>query len=341
MRALGTAKPAAGRTILLGALISFVFICAGSSLGSSSIGLLDTARIILGQTQGISGRDIAIVRQLRLPRTLLAFLAGGALGTGGAVFQSVLKNQLASPYIMGLSSGASLGAALVILCGLRLPLLGAFTLPAAGFGAGLLTVLLALALSARLDRSMSNNTVILLGMVISLFVNALLTVLMALFREELKTLILWQMGSFAFKSWSSVALILPFLILGGLGLGRLCRELDLISFGEEEAQAAGLAIRRTRILLFLFASLLAGSAVALCGAVGFVDLIAPHVSRRIGGPSHRSALPLSFFTGGCLMIAADLAARTIISPAELPVGAVTALIGAPFFAWIYFRGGRR
>jgi iron complex transport system permease protein len=256
------------------------------------------------------------------------------------VFQSVLKNQLASPYITGLSSGASLGAALVILCGFRLPLLGAFTLPAVGFGAGLLTVLLVVALSARLDRSMSNNTVILLGMVISLFVNALLTTLMALFREELKTLILWQMGSFALKSWSSVILILPFLVLGGLGLGRFCRELDLLSFGEEEAQAAGLEIRRARVLLFLFASLLAGSAVALCGAIGFVDLIAPHVSRRIAGPSHRSALPLSFFTGGCLMIAADLGARTVISPAELPVGAVTALIGAPFFAWVYFRRGR-
>jgi iron complex transport system permease protein len=326
--------------VVLGVLISLVFICAGASLGSSAISPLDTARIILGRTGGISLRDIAIVRQLRLPRTLLAFLAGGAMGASGAVFQSVLKNQLASPYITGLSSGASLGAALVILCGLRLPLLGAFTLPVLGFGAGLLTVLLVIALSARLDRSMSNNTVILLGMVISLFVNALLTTLMALFREELKTLILWQMGSFALKSWSSVTMILPFLVLGGLGLGCSCRELDLLSFGEEEAQAAGLEIRRARILLFLYASLLAGSAVALCGAIGFVDLIAPHVSRRIAGPSHRFALPLSFCTGGCLMIAADLGARTIISPAELPVGAVTALIGAPFFAWIYFRRGR-
>jgi iron complex transport system permease protein len=339
MRASG--KPAGGRILALGALFSLVFICAGASLGSASIGPLDTARIILGQTGGISSRDIAIVRQLRLPRTLLAFLAGGALGAGGAVFQSVLKNQLASPYITGLSSGASLGAALVILCGLRLPLLGAFILPAMGFGMGLLTVLLVIALSARLDRIMSNNTVILLGMVVSLFVNALLTILTALFREELRTLILWQMGSFALKSWSSVTLILPFLVLGGLGLGRFHRELDLMSFGEEEAQAAGLEIRRTRTLLFLFASLLAGSAVALCGAIGFVDLAAPHISRRIAGPGHRFVLPLSFFTGGCLMIAADLAARTIISPAELPVGAVTALIGAPFFAWIYFRRDRR
>jgi iron complex transport system permease protein len=268
-------------------------------------------------------------------------MVGGALAISGAVFQSVLKNQLASPYIIGVSSGASLGAALVILCGFSLPLLGGFTLPVTGFAAGLLTVFFVIAFSARLDPSMSSNTIILFGMVISLFVNALLTTLMALFREELKTLILWQLGSFALKGWPYVVMLLPFLVLGGLGLFRYSRELDLLSFGEEEAQALGLEIRRVRGRLFLLSSLLTGAAVALCGAIGFVDLIAPHLSRRLIGPSHRYTLPMSFFIGGCLMIAADLAARTIISPAELPVGAVTALIGAPFFAWVYFARSRR
>jgi iron complex transport system permease protein len=329
------------RNLILAALVSAGCICAGASLGSSPIRITDTARIILGRTDGVSARDVAIVRQLRLPRVLLAFMAGGALALSGAVFQSVLKNQLASPYIIGVSSGASLGAALVILCGLSLPLVGGFTLPAAGFAAGLLTVFCVIACSAKLDRNLSNNTIILFGMVVSLFVNALLTTLMALFREELKTLILWQLGSFALKGWSYVGMMLPFLILGGLGLARYHRELDLLSFGEEEAQALGLEIRSVRRRLFLFASLLTGAAVALCGAIGFVDLIAPHVGRRLTGPSHRFVLPLSFFIGGCLMVAADLAARTIISPSELPVGAVTALIGAPFFAWVYFRRSRR
>jgi iron complex transport system permease protein len=164
---------------------------------------------------------------------------------------------------------------------------------------------------------------------------------MALFREELKTLILWQMGSFALRGWPYVAMMLPFLRVGGLGLAWHSRELDLLSFGEEEALALGLEIREVRGRLFLFASLLTGAAVALCGAIGFVDLIAPHLGRRLTGPSHRFALPMSFCAGGCLMVAADLAARTLISPSELPVGAVTALIGAPFFAWLYFKGGRR
>jgi iron complex transport system permease protein len=309
-------------------------------LGSSSIRLTDTARIILGRTEGISVRDISIVQQLRLPRVLLAFMVGGALAVSGAVFQSILKNQLASPYIIGVSSGASLGAALVILCGLSLPLLGQFTLPVMGFASGLLTVLFVIAFSTRLDPNMSGNTVILFGMVVSLFVNALLTTLMALFREELRTLILWQLGSFALKGWPYVTMMLPFLALGCLGLVRYSRELDLLSFGEEEAQALGMEIRKVKRRLFFLASLLTGAAVALCGVIGFVDLIAPHISRRIVGPNHRYALPLSFFIGGCLMIVADLAARTIISPAELPVGAVTSLIGAPFFAWVYFRRSR-
>ncbi|MDR2136630.1 MAG: iron ABC transporter permease [Treponema sp.] len=329
------------RRLILAALISAGFICAGASMGSTFIRLTDTVRIIVGRTEGISVRDVSIVRQLRLPRVLLAFMAGGALALSGAVFQSVLKNQLASPYIIGVSSGASLGAALVILCGFSLPLLGGFTLPVAGFTIGLLTVFFVIAFSARLDPNLSSNTIILFGMVVSLFVNALLTTLMALFREELKTLILWQMGSFALRGWPYVIMLLPFLALGGIGLFRHSRELDLMSFGEEEAQTLGLEIRGVRGRIFLLGSLLTGAAVALCGAIGFVDLIAPHLGRRLIGPNHRFLLPMSFCIGGCLMIAADLAARLIISPAELPVGAVTALIGAPFFAWVYFARSRR
>jgi iron complex transport system permease protein len=319
--------------------IAFLVLCAGASLGSSSISLVETIRIAFGFTGGLDPRNIAIVRQLRLPRALLAFMAGGALSLSGAVFQPLLKNQLASPYIVGVSSGASLGAALVILAGFSVPLLGAYTLPAAGFAGGLLTVLLVFSFSSRLDRAMSNNTIILFGMVISLFVSALLTTLMALHREELKTLVIWQMGSFALKGWPYIFLMLPFLAVGTAGVLRYTRELDLLSFGEDDAFSAGVEIRRVRARLFFFSTALTGAAVALSGAIGFVDLIAPHAARRIVGSRHRYSLPMSFLLGGSLMVAADLAARVVVSPSELPVGAVTALIGAPFFAWIYFRKG--
>jgi iron complex transport system permease protein len=323
--------------LLVAGAAAFLVFCAGASLGSSSISPLETVRIVFGLTGGIDTRIVTIVRQLRLPRALLAFMAGGALALSGAVFQPLLKNQLASPYIVGVSSGASLGAALVILAGFSVPLLGAYTLPVAGFTGGLLTVFLVFFFSTRLDRAMSNNTIILFGMVISLFVNALLTTLMALRREELKTLVIWQMGSFALKGWPYIFLMLPFLAVGTLGVLRYTRELDLLSFGEEDAFSAGVEIRTVRGWLFFFSAALTGAAVALSGAIGFVDLIAPHTARRIVGSKHRYVLPMSFLLGGSLMVAADLIARVVVSPSELPVGAVTALVGAPFFAWVYFR----
>jgi iron complex transport system permease protein len=280
-----------------------------------------------------------IVRSVRLPRVILAFITGGALAVSGAVFQSVLKNQLASPYILGISSGASLGAALVMISGFALA--GSFTLPLAGFVFGLATVFIVIALAAKLDRQFSNNTIILFGMVFSLFVNALLTTLLALFREETRNLIIWQLGSFSLRGWNYVRIMLPFLAAGLLGVLRHTREMDILSFGEEEAQVLGVDAPRIRKELFFFSALLTGSAVALSGAIGFVDLMAPHVSRRITGSKHRHVIPMSFLVGGSLMCAADLAARIIISPSELPVGAVTAIIGAPFFAWVYFRGSSR
>jgi iron complex transport system permease protein len=224
-----------------------------------------------------------------------------------------------------------------MLSGLSLPLLGRFALPSAGFVSALVTLRRVIALSSKIDKSLSNNTIILFGMVFSLFVNALLTSLIAVKREELKSLLIWQMGSFALRGWPYVKVMLPFLIVGAAGIIFHTREMDLLSFGEDEAASAGLESRKVRMRLLVFSSVLTGAVVSLSGAIGFVDLIAPHIARSICGSRHSRLLPMSALIGGSLMIAADLVARTIISPSELPVGAITALIGAPFFAWVYFR----
>jgi iron complex transport system permease protein len=224
-----------------------------------------------------------------------------------------------------------------MLCGIALPLIGGFTLPLAGFVFGLITVYLVISFSAKIDKTLSNNTIILFGMVVSLFVNAILTVMIALFREELRNLIIWQMGSFSLKSWSHVLLMLPFFFIGTAGIVFYTREMDILTFGEEQAQSLGVDTRKIKLKLFLFSTVLTGAAVALSGAIGFVDLIAPHLARRFVGARHRLALPMAFIIGGSLMVVTDLAARTLVSPSELPVGAITAIIGAPFFAWVYFR----
>jgi iron complex transport system permease protein len=334
------------RKITIGIFFAMAILCAGTSLGSSVISLSDTIGVLLYKlfrlplAGGIEARTVSIVWTLRFPRVLLAFMIGGALSLSGAVFQSVLKNQLASPHILGVSSGASLGAGIVMLTGFVLPVIGGFTLPAAGFAAGLGAVFLVIGFASRLDRTMSNNTVILFGMVFSLFISALLTTLTAMYREELKNLLYWQMGSFSMKGWSYVVLIFPFLLVGAAGLVRYTREMDILTFGEEEAQALGVDARKLRKRLLSLSALLTGAAVALSGAIGFVDLIAPHAARKLVGSNHRYVLPMAFLAGGSLVVVTDLIARVIVSPAELPVGAVTAIIGAPFFAWVYFRRGR-
>ena len=285
----------------------------------------------------VHGNLLAILWDIRMPRALCAFLVGGALAASGTVMQSVLQNPLASSYTLGVSSGASLGAAVVIVTGFTLPMVGFFTLPLAGFLAGLATVLLAIGFSARMDKGLQNQTIILVGMVFSLFVNAILTLISALSRNQMQQLLLWQMGSFSARGWQHVAVLAAVTVAGVLFLCRYTREMDLLTFGEESAKSIGMETRPVKLRLIILASLLTGTAVCFTGIIGFVDLIAPHVVRRVFGPQHRLVLPASVLFGGAFMALADTVSRTIMSPRELPVGAVTALIGAPFFAWIYFQ----
>jgi iron complex transport system permease protein len=270
----------------------------------------------------------------------MAFLGGAALAASGAVMQSVLRNPLASSYTLGVSSGASLLAAMVIVTGISLPLIGRYTLPLFGFIGGLGTVFLAMALAMRFHGNLENHTVILVGMVLSLFVNALLTLVTALADDHLSRLVYWQMGSFSGQTWGNCGLVLSILIICLLALLRYSREMDLMTFGEEQALSAGVDLQKVKLILISVSALMTGTAVSLAGVIGFVDLIAPHVVRRFFGSNHKFVVPASALFGGMFMVLADMASRVMLAPQELPVGAVTALIGAPFFAYIYFRRRR-
>ena len=331
------------KRLVFGFCAAVFIIAAASSLGSTGISPIDTLSIIfhklfrLPLKAEIDPISVSIVWLLRLPRVMLAFLAGGCLAMSGAVCQSILRNPLASPFILGVSSGASLGAGIIIISGITIPLISGFTLPLTGFAFGLVTVFFVVAFSSRIDRSMSNNTVILCGMIFSLFINAALATLSAIFSDDLKRIVLWQMGSFAMRGWVYVQLLLPFFLVGTAGIFRYTKEMDILSFGDDHAKSVGVEAGALRTKMLVFTAILTGSAVSLCGVIGFVDLIAPHAARKITGSGHKYLVPMSFILGGSLMVVTDLIARTVISPSELPVGALTALIGAPFFAWIYFR----
>jgi iron complex transport system permease protein len=273
-----------------------------------------------------------------MPRVLLAFIAGAALSVSGAVMQSLMRNPLASSYTLGVSSGASLGAALVMFYGVFLGALASFALPVMGFAFGLMTIFAALFIAKKLDRTMQNNTIILVGMVFSLFVSAITTLMSSIRREYLEGLFLWQMGSFASRGLTPVLILAPLTLAGVLLITRMHKELDILTFGESQALTMGINTNLVKRVLLVTSAALTGAAIAFCGVIGFVDLVAPHIVRKLFGAAHRFVVPMSAVFGGIMMVLADLAARTVGPVGELPVGAVTALIGAPFFCYVFFAG---
>ncbi|NTV89944.1 MAG: iron ABC transporter permease, partial [Clostridiales bacterium] len=278
-----------GIKLTLAAMICIAVLIIASGTGSVSIGVGNMIGILgnrlfgIAMPEGLNPILVSILWNIRIPRALAAFLAGSALAVSGTVMQSVLRNPLASSYTLGVSSGASLGAAIVIVYGLTIPVIGIFTLPLAGFVSGLVTVFLAMGFSLRLDRNMENNTIILVGMVLSLFVNALLTLVISLSREHLQQLVFWQMGSFSSIGWEKTAILAAVTVFGIVFLMFYVQEMDIMTFGEEQALSLGLDLKKIKFILIAVSALITGTAVAFTGIIGFVDLIAPHIVRKIFG----------------------------------------------------------
>lgn len=323
-----------------------VFILAISiSIGSVNVPIIDILRIILyrlfgiGYLENISTTNQAIIWNLRIPRVILAFIVGAAVSVSGAIIQSILRNPLASSFTLGVSSGASFGAALLLIAGINIiphhfmP----FSMPIFGFGFGMLTLVLVILFVNFTDNNMDNNTIVLAGMIFSLFINALTTLIMALNRSSLETLVFWQMGSFSSQGFQAITILSPiFIILISLAM-LYHKEMDIMTFGEDTAQSMGVQLKSVKWILLIIAGALTGSAISFVGIVGFIDLAAPHIVRRMSFISHKQLIPMSAIFGGTFMALADLISRTIIAPAEIPVGVITAIFGAPFFAYIYLK----
>lgn len=338
-------KTEAGRRagMILSVIACFVILVICIRAGSVYISLKDLASIVMSHITGgplpeeVQPMMDSIFWTIRMPRALTAFLVGGCLAVSGAVMQALLQNPLASSYTMGVSSGACLGAAIVLVSGISIP----FILPAASFAAGLLTVVIVLAFTAVIDRMSSNTTVILTGMVFSLFVTGIMNFLATMYSDHYKRLWLWMMGSFSARNWTHVAMIFTVAVVCTGIIIFFTRELDIMTFGDEQSKAMGVETRKVKIILIILSSILTGVSVSIAGVIGFVDLVAPHIVRKIFGPEHRIVIPLSFIYGGAFMALCDLVARTVLSPQEIPIGAVTALVGAPFFAYVFFAGRKK
>lgn len=282
-----------------------------------------------------------ILWKIRMPRVVLAGLVGASLAISGAAFQGLLKNPLADPYTLGVSSGASVGAVMTLFFGISIPFLGTYTLPIFSMVGAALTMFLVLGFARLVDRAMRMETIILTGIIFGSFLGSVLSLMIALTGEELRQIIGWLLGSVSMRGWNYITMILPFVVVGSFMLWLNRRELNAMLFGEERAHHLGVDVKRRKFAILIGGSILTGSAVAVSGTIGFVGLVVPHMTRLLWGSDHRHLLTLSFMNGATLLIICDLIARTIISPTELPVGVITAFIGAPVFAFIFYKQRRK
>jgi iron complex transport system permease protein len=287
----------------------------------------------------VSETMMTIVLQLRLPHTILIAIAGAALAASGAGYQGLFQNPLADPYLIGVASGAGLGA--VLAMSFRWPgnLLGFISIPMAAFLGSAITVIIVYRL-ARFGNALSITNLILAGVAVGSFASALTSFIMLYSEGEVRRAIAWLLGGSTLSGWAPVIASLPYIIIS---LGILISSgyaLNVLQFGDEQAQQLGLPVERVKILIILAASLATATAVSFTGVIGFVGLIVPHMVRILWGPDYRKLIPLSILAGATTLLIADLLARTLIAPQEIPVGVITALAGAPFFLWILRRSQR-
>lgn len=322
----------------LAAAVLLASLLVSLSLGVYDISpgaIYDSARraLTVGVTADPNNPIDFVLWELRLPRVILALLIGMALAASGTALQAVFRNPLVDPFILGISSGAALGAALALAFVQWLPVAGA------AFLGGLGAVALALYL-ARGRQESSIITLVLAGVVVSAFCSAGLSIIQFLVEpDRLGSIVFWLMGSLALADWQSLRVLGPLLLLGLIGLILFGWRLNLLSLGEEEATSLGMPVRRYKAAVIVVSSLLTALAVSVCGIIGWVGLIVPHIARLLVGPEHRRLLPTAIFLGGIFMLWADNLARGMAG-FEIPVGILTTLLGAPVFMLLLKRAGR-
>ena len=317
------------RSLLAGLLVVALFasLVLGVRFGAVS---LTTSETLTALTGGGTEAQRTIVLQLRLPRVALAMLVGGGLALAGAVFQALLRNPLAEPYILGVSGGAAVATVGALAVGLAA--VGAWVLPAAAFAGALLAVVLVFRVASAADRGLDVRVLLLAGVVVGAFFTACIALILSVSEAEtVRTAVLWMMGSLSGADWGSVALAGAYTVPGLVALVGLARPLNLMAIGEETASYLGAEVERVKKIAYAVASLLTAAGVAVAGIIGFVGLIVPHGVRLLTGSDHRTLLPLSFLAGGAFLAVADLVARTVLAPTEIPIGVITAFVGVPLF----------
>ncbi|UYN88664.1 MAG: iron ABC transporter permease [Anaerolineales bacterium] len=305
------------------------------ALGSVFIPPERIFKALLG-LEPLQGTLNTILFEIRLPHAVLITLTGAALAASGTAYQGLFRNPLADPYLIGIASGAGLGAVTMMARDWPKDLLGFYSVPAAAFAGALLTVAIVYWI-ARLGKTVPVTTLILAGVAVSTFATSLSSFLMLQSESELRRAIAWLLGGAALSGWQPVIAMLPYVVIGITALLFSGHQLNVLQTGEEQAQQLGLPVERIKLVLIIAASLAAAAAVAFSGMIGFIGLVIPHSLRLIWGGDHRRLLPLSLLGGAAALLVADVVARTILPPQVVPVGIITALVGVPFFLWLLRR----
>lgn len=327
-------------------LLSLVLFCLATMLfcltiGPANITFIEALLLSLDSLPFINLKNLVdlyppshhtIIFEIRMPRVILTALIGGALAAAGTAMQGLFKNPMADPYILGVSSGASLGAAIAIVSG-GISFFGIWTLPIHAFVGATLSTWLVYSL-ARLGNKVPIYTLLLAGVALSSLLSSLVSFIMIINSEELKQIVYWMLGSFTGTGWDHVKAALPFILLGLSLLLFFAKDLNAMLFGEEAAQNLGINVELTKKLLLTFSALTVAAAVSVSGTIGFVGLIIPHTVRLLVGPDHRILLPTATIVGAIFMVFTDTLARTILAPVEIPVGIITAFLGGPFFIYL-------
>ncbi len=320
------------------AVLGMLIVCV--CVGSVNIPLKETATIIwdavwkLPMPEGVSD---SIVLSVRLPRVICVALVGASLSLCGGAMQGLLKNPLADGSTLGVSSGASLGAVIAIAFGITVP-----SLPFAGTMVmamlfAFLSLIIILSLAYKLDFSLSTNTIILIGVIYSMFVSSILSLIITFASDKVKHITFWTMGSLQGTSYENALVLLVSLAVFGSVILSKAKELNAFAVGEDVARNIGVDVRRVKFLILICVSALIGVCVSIGGTIGFVGLVTPHIIRLIVGPNHRRLLPASLFAGAIFLMVADLVARILLNPLELPIGVVTSFIGSIVFVYIFYR----
>lgn len=319
-------------------MLATMILCV--SVGSANVPVKDTATAIWNTIFGLSapeGIAQSVIVSVRLPRVLSVALVGATLSLCGGAVQGLLRNPLADSSNMGVSSGAGMGAVISIAFGFTLPWLGNAGTMVTAMVFAFFSLVTILALSYKIDFSLSTNTVILIGIVFTMFASSVISLVITFAGERVHSVVFWLMGSLSAAKYGDVLVLLGALLVFGAVILSMARELNAFAIGEDNARHIGVNVRRSKYIILIAVSALVGVCVSIGGSIGFVGLVVPHMTRMIVGPNHKRLLPASLFSGASFLMLADLLARTLFNPRELPIGVVTSFVGAFAFVFIFYR----